>query len=354
MKKAALPLALLILALGALGAGAQEKLSKPIDKPSGAPVAECLDKLHASLDWDPLSGGGQLRLGSRSISFYEGQDEVYFSNLSKKALRACFRQNGALYLTDAFVAEAAAYFSVPEEKPRFSIAAIVIDPGHGGKDPGTLSTQTVNGKKVRLVEKDITLEVSTRVAKLLGQAYPDKKIIMTRVGDSYPDLPERMKICNSIKLDKDEAGIYISIHANASLNKSGKGFEVWYLPPETRRHLVDKESQPDVDPVILPILNDMMDEEYTRESILLAKKILAGLDDKIGDRTKNRGTKENDWYVVKNAKMPSVLVELAHVTNQDDAELLSDPETLKAMADGVYNGILSFIRDFEQTKGFTE
>ena len=75
---------------------------------------------------------------------------------------------------------------------------------------------------------------------------------------------------------------------------------------------------------------------------------------KIGNRSRNRGLKEESWFVVRNAKMPSVLIEMGFITNREEALLMQDAAYLKDMAQGIYNGINSFIQEFESTKGFTE
>ena len=102
------------------------------------------------------------------------------------------------------------------------------------------------------------------------------------------------------------------------------------------------------------ILNTMKDEEFTVESVLLARNILEGLDGVIGASSKNLGLKEESWFVVRNAKMPSVLVELGFITNPEEAKLMSDQLHLRKMATGLYNGITEFIEQFESKKGFTE
>ena len=94
------------------------------------------------------------------------------------------------------------------------------------------------------------------------------------------------------------------------------------------------------------ILNDMKDEEFTTESILLATSILSGLDQAVGAESKNLGLKEESWFVVRNAKMPSVLVELGFVTNVGEAIRLSDPAYLRRLAMGLYNGVAGFIEQF--------
>ena len=83
------------------------------------------------------------------------------------------------------------------------------------------------------------------------------------------------------------------------------------------------------------------------ESIVLAREILSGLDASVGSLTEDRGMRQESWYVVRNAKMPAVLVEVGFMSSQEEAGRLADPSYLKGIADGLYNGIRSFITRFE-------
>ena len=123
-----------------------------------------------------------------------------------------------------------------------TIAAVLIDPGHGGKDPGAIGSHTIDDEKIRINEKDIVLDVSRQLYQALALRYPDKQIMLTRDDDTFISLENRVNKANSISLGDHEAIIYISIHANASLNSKAHGFEVWYLPPDYRRTLIDQKS----------------------------------------------------------------------------------------------------------------
>jgi N-acetylmuramoyl-L-alanine amidase len=238
-----------------------------------------------------------------------------------------------------------------DDKTRFRIAAIIIDPGHGGKDPGAVGEHRINGKSFKSVEKEITLNVSKNLQTLLKSAYPDKRILMTRTGDTYPTLEERVAIANAVPLKQNEAIIYISIHANASLNKAARGYEIWYLSPEYRRNLIDKEKFTESAEVI-PIFNDMLQEEFNSESTRMAKFILNRFTETLGGRIPSRGMKAENWYVVRNARMPSVLVELGFVTNLEDARLMADAAYLKHFSEALYKGIADFVAEFEQSGGY--
>jgi len=158
-------------------------------------------------------------------------------------------------------------------------------------------------------------------------------------------------MANSVELAPNEAIIYVSIHANAAFNKNAKGFEVWYLNPEYRRKLVEPGKPGSPEDEIAPILNAMLEEEFTTESVMLARDIMDSLQRNIGAQSPNRGVKAEEWFVVRNARMPSVLVEMGYVTNADEAALLSTDDYLRRVADGIYNGVVDFVAYFESMKG---
>jgi N-acetylmuramoyl-L-alanine amidase len=203
-----------------------------------------------------------------------------------------------------------------------------------------------------VVEKDLTLTVSRHLHARLSAAYPDKRVLLTRQGDTYPTLEDRVAIANSVPLKENEAIVFISIHANASFNKAARGYEVWYLSPDYRRTVIDRSKYADSAEVI-PILNAMLEEEFTTESIMIAQAILKQFEETLGKSVPSRGMKAEEWFVVRNARMPSVLVELGFVTNQEDALLMADEAYLRKLSEALYKGITDFVTIFERSGGFT-
>jgi N-acetylmuramoyl-L-alanine amidase len=209
----------------------------------------------------------------------------------------------------------------------------------------------IRGKPFKSVEKDITLKVSRLLHERLVSAFPDKRILLTREGDTFPSLEQRVDLANAVPLKDNEAIIFISIHANASQNRQARGYEVWYLPQDYRRDLLDKSKYEDS--AVFSIENAMMEEEFTTESILMADFILKRINENLGDQIPSRGLKAEKWFVVRNARMPSVLVELGFVTNETDALLMNDDGYLKNLSEAVYKGIIDFVALFERFGGFT-
>lgn len=318
--------------------------------PSNILLSDAAKRIGAELSWDPLQMQAAFLKDGHSATVQANSVVVVFDN-QEAALVDPMRQSGGLFfISSNTLLKINEFFLRPENAPQYRVGVILIDPGHGGKDAGAIGSYVDNGKTIPVREKDVVLTVAKDLYRRLTEAYPDKKIMLTRTTDTYPSLDDRVDMANKIPLDKHEAIVYISIHANASFNRKARGFEVWYLTPEYRRTVIDKKN---VSKEIQPILNQMMEEEFTLESMLIAKKILAGMDTQLAKQSRNRGLKEEAWFVVRNAKMPAVLIELGFVSNPDEARLLNTPEYLKKCSLGIYNGLVDFITQFENSAGFT-
>lgn len=309
------------------------------------PLLEFGKTIKAGIAFDPLTGSGHIEQNGFFVSFVLDQPFIVMDWKSLKSVGAPFISGGKVMVPEDFSREVSAYFTMRNapRKERYSVATILIDPGHGGKDTGAISE--VGG--MRLLEKDLTLEVSRRVVELLRASYPGRNILITREGDSYPTLDERVSMANSTEMKQDEAVIYVSIHANASFNKNAKGFEVWYLNPEYRRTVVDADTVKEKGAEIAPILNAMLEEEFTTESIILARKVYDRLGAALGKRSPGRGIRAEEWFVVRNAKMPSILIEMGFITNPEEGSLLAGSGYLRTIGDAIYNGIVDFIDHFE-------
>jgi N-acetylmuramoyl-L-alanine amidase len=319
-------------------------------------LPELVKKLDATLEWEPLSDFGSITKGELWVNFKLGSPYLLLGN--EQLIRTepvIMQKDGTITFSAAAVASLTAYFAPSTytlTAPKISV--ILIDPGHGGKDPGAMGKYTDNKITHPLKEKDLVLLVSQHLRDLIRQGYPDKQVLLTRDTDTYLSLEERIEKANAIKVGKTESIIFISIHANASFSTAARGFEVWYLPPQYKRNLIGSEDVEAQNRDLIPILNTMLDAEYTTESILLAKNILTGIDEKIGRQSPNRGLKAEKWFVVHHSKMPSVLIELGFVTNPEEASRLATTAYLHALALGIYNGLNVFIRNFENSKPFAE
>ncbi|MDR2101990.1 MAG: N-acetylmuramoyl-L-alanine amidase [Treponema sp.] len=308
--------------------------------------------------WDPFFQGGVISAAGHYLSFRAGNNGeegfVVVDGREFFTIPLPYTEKGLLRFPEIFVTTLRTTLdeALADDRFRFRIAAIIVDPGHGGKDTGAIGTHTINGKTLRIVEKDITLKVSKELHTRLSAAYPDKRVLLTREGDVYPSLENRVDLANGVSLNGNEAIIFISIHANASFNKAARGYEVWYLSPEYRRTVIDEDKYEDSADII-SIHNAMLEEEFTTESIIMAQAILKRFDETLGAFLPSRGIKAEEWFVVRNTRMPSVLVELGFVTNEEDVRLMSDDAYLKIFSEALYKGITDFITLFERSGGFT-
>jgi N-acetylmuramoyl-L-alanine amidase len=235
----------------------------------------------------------------------------------------------------------------PPSKSRPVLAVIVLDPGHGGKDPGCMVTNVIDGKKVTLKEKNLTLAVVLELAKLLESRFPQKRIVLTRSNDTYPTLEDRVKIANSQKLTGNEGILFLSVHFNASVDKNARGLEFWYVPQNFQREVLSHRALPEIPNDAVPVMNAWLDGEYKKESFELADDLSRALAKELGTSDPARSLKQNPFFVVRHTRMPAVLAELGFLTNPNEALLLHEPEYLKKLAQGLYNGVVSFVGNFE-------
>jgi N-acetylmuramoyl-L-alanine amidase len=333
------PLALALLLLAALAAPAADR-----------ELLELLVEMDATCEWDPLREAGVICAGSDRIAFQVGTPFVLLNYTERLDIAAPRRVDGRiLFDADAVQAVTAAVARMRNERPQtgLRIGAIVLDPGHGGKDPGGVGAQVVDGKTVPLQEKDVVLRLTLMVADRLRAVLPGKDVVLTRSDDTFIALEARAAMANDLQERLGDAVLYVSIHANASARSKANGFEVWYLPPTFRRTLIGAQATTN-DPDLAPILNTMLEEEISVESVVLAREILQAIDRQVGAVSPNRGLKEEAWAVVRNSRMPAVLVEVGYVTNPDEAANLADPAYLMDLGEGLYNGIIAFVARFER------
>ena len=310
----------------------------------------------AQFRWDPFFASGTFTVGRHEAAFASGRagesGAVLLDRRDVLTLPLPYSQGGNIRFPETFVSYVRNTFIryAEEDRSRFRVAAIVIDPGHGGRDPGAIGTHTVGGRVLRSVEKDIVLEVSLRLHTLLAASFPDKEVLLTRNTDVHVSLENRVNLANSIPMAENEVAIFVSIHANASFNRNARGFEVWYLHPGYRREVIDGGRSGE-SAEVLWILNSMMEQTLATESILLGNNILRRINEAVGGIKPNRGLKAAEWFVVRNARMPSVLVELGFVSNETDALLMDDNEHLNKLTRALYNGVADSIAFFERSGG---
>jgi len=304
--------------------------------------------------WDPLFHNGIFKFGNHygsfNVSLNEGESGYLLINNNEIFnVPLPYNRGEVLIFPDEFVSTIKNSFTRLHEadSSRFRISTIIIDPGHGGRDSGAVGYLPVNGRNRAIYEKDIVLKVALALRDRLTQTYRDKKILMTRDTDIFKTLDFRADMANAVTVRDNEAIIFISIHANWGSSPNARGYEVWHITSGHRRDLL-ADTRRNYSSDISAILNAMLEEEYTTESILLADEILKGFEQTFGASFPSRGRKANDWFVVRNSRMPAVLVELGFVSNRQDALLMTEENGLQKLTSSLYNGITNFIGIFER------
>jgi len=303
--------------------------------------------------WDPLFRTGLFKsgnhYGSFSVTAREGESGfLLVNNQELFNVPLPYNNAGQLVFPGEFVSVLTNIFTRLHENDasKFRVSAIIIDPGHGGRDPGTIGYISVNGKNTPVYEKDIALKVAVSLRDRLTQTYPDKRIMMTRDSDVFRSLEQRAEMANAVTVRDNEAVIFVSIHVNWGANPNARGYEVWHITSGHRRTVLEP-SRSNYSSDINAILNAMLEEEFKTESILLANSILMGFEGVFGNSLPSRGRKANDWFVVRNSRMPAVLVELGFVSNRQDAALMTAERGLQNFTASLYNGITNYIGIFE-------
>jgi N-acetylmuramoyl-L-alanine amidase len=218
------------------------------------------------------------------------------------------------------------------------IRRIVVDPGHGGHDPGAMSP---SGTK----EKDIVLQIGLKLAQKIREEL-GIEAVMTRSTDVFIELQERTAIANKVGAD-----LFVSVHANASLNRGANGIETYYLnlaKTEKAAQLAAKENGTTLEKVsvLQAVLFDLMANYKLNDSAHLADEVQKALHKKAQTgypSVKNLGVKQGPFYVLVGATMPSILVETAFVSNEKDEQKLKDPQYQDLTADGILSGIKGYI-----------
>lgn len=218
------------------------------------------------------------------------------------------------------------------------IRRIVVDPGHGGKDPGAVGVKGT-------MEKDVALAIGTKLADKIRQEL-GIDVVMTRTTDVFIPLQERTSIANKVGAD-----LFISIHANASPNRSTAGIESYYLnlaKTDKAAQLAAQENGTSLEKVstLQAILFDLMANYKLNDSAHLADEVQKALYKKVNSKyqgSRNLGVKQGPFFVLVGATMPSILVETAFLSNEMEEARLADPQYQDATAEGILKGVGSYI-----------
>jgi len=225
-----------------------------------------------------------------------------------------------------------------KEKKKWQFDTIIIDPGHGGKDPGSVGYK---GTK----EKDIVLDVSKRLARKI-QKNLRVKTILTRDEDVFIRLQDRTKFANT-----NEGDLFISIHVNSNESKKPYGFETYLLKPGRNQEAINVALRENS---VIELEGNKF-EQLTDEQLIQAtiaqsgfvqysEKFAALVQEEIDKRvqSRNRGVKQAGFYVLMGASMPNVLIELGYISNPNEEKKLNSSSYRDMLATSIYYAILEY------------
>ncbi|MDI7259889.1 MAG: N-acetylmuramoyl-L-alanine amidase [Thermodesulfobacteriota bacterium] len=236
-----------------------------------------------------------------------------------------------------------------EIRPK-GIKIIVIDPGHGGEDPGAIGPH-------KTMEKDVVLEIGKKVTHLLNQQN-EFKGFLTRKGDYFIPLEERIKIARDYGAD-----LFISLHTDGSFNRQVRGSSLYCLSlsgatDQAAKLLAEKENVSNIlggailrpaffskDPKLNQILLDLMQNNSMKESFRFAELALGEIKDI--NQLKYHTYRQANFVVLRAPDIPSVLVETAFITNKDDERLLNKNEFQEKFAKTLVNAIKRYFKDYQ-------
>ncbi len=218
------------------------------------------------------------------------------------------------------------------------VRKIVIDPGHGGKDPGASA--------FGLKEKDIVLQIAKKLAPILAEQ-TGAEILLTRDTDVFIPLEERTAIANAHAAD-----LFISLHINAHPSQKVHGLETYYLNLSTNaeamrvaafENATSTHQMSDLQDILSDIMKNSKINESSRLAGYVHNSLCAGIKEMQNGKFRDLGVKQAPFYVLIGAQMPAILIEIAFITNPEDSKNLANQEFLNSIVDDITKGVQYYI-----------
>lgn len=339
--------------------GALASQTVKVDGKDYIPLAVIAKFYQAGCEWDTIARRADLIKASKSFSFYVGMEYAAVNGCPERMSAPAVFYEGAVAIPADFAIERIGKIlgrpqitkgPQPPITQKYMIRKIILDPGHGGDDPGAIGN-------TGLREKDLVLDIAKRVREKLSEKGVDA--VLTRDRDKFIPLAKRSQIAN-----ESDADFFVSVHANAARLRGARGFEVYYLSnavdDNARAVQAAEDSFLKFDDSSFLHRNtdleatvwDLVYTENREESIELARYIAKAVDDQTS--LKNRGVKSARFCVLRGTQMPSVLVEVGFISNSAEERNLKNPEYREAVASAIAKGILNYKKIYESTDGFTQ
>ncbi len=221
------------------------------------------------------------------------------------------------------------------------VRTIVIDPGHGGKDPGAI------GYLKGVYEKDVVLSISRKLAKKMRDRLKCN-VILTRSKDRYLTLEERTAIANTKNAD-----LFLSIHCNAARSKKLAGIETYYLNLATddqainvaaRENATSRKNISDLQSILNDLMKNAKINESARLATIVQDRLCKGMSKKYSG-IRNLGVKQAPFYVLLGATMPSILIETAFISNKKECKRMINSTYQNALCDAIIDGVEKYIKE---------
>ena len=219
---------------------------------------------------------------------------------------------------------------------------VLLDPGHGGEDKGAKGQYKIASQKKDILEKDLTLDIVKKIKKYLSK---DHRVYLTRSLDRDISLKERAKIAEAVQAD-----LFISVHANSSIQTRAHGHEIYYLDNHKdavvkKLEEVENKSLKREDPIVEQILMDLIIEKTVETSKILASEIHKNLKQNLRNfHMKDRGIKPGLFYVLALAKRPAILLEIGFVSRASELKKLDSSSFQESYARAVAKGVASYLK----------
>ena len=232
--------------------------------------------------------------------------------------------------------------NIIQNEENWKISTVIIDPGHGGKDPGAIGYHNIK-------EKHIVLDIAKELGSFLKKEMPALNIIYTRDKDIFLGLKNRTNLAN-----KSQGHIFLSIHANSSSAKTARGYEIYLLQPNSVDDAIDVALRENASIVFEDnpdqykqnqMIASLAEKTYLQESEKLAVFIQTEIKKEL-PKTRNRGIKQAGFHVLVGAAMPKVLIETGFLTNKSEAQLLNKSSYRSQFAYGIFKGVQSYIESY--------
>jgi N-acetylmuramoyl-L-alanine amidase len=218
------------------------------------------------------------------------------------------------------------------------ISRVVIDPGHGGHDTGTIGPSG-------LMEKDLALDVAQRLAGLVADRL-GSEVVLTRTDDTFIALEERTALAN-----EKQADLFISVHANSSRAPSARGIETYYLNLTSDREAMEVAARENASSSkSIHELQDLVTKITLTEKIAESREFAVCVQRSLQKATalRNRGVRKAPFVVLIGARMPSVLAEISFLSNPRDERLLKTPAYRQKLAEALLQGIMGYVQSLSR------